>query len=59
VYEQLITNYELRITNSKIPKKNFKVITCHVGNGVSITAIKDGKVIETSMGMTPLEGLMM
>jgi len=36
-----------------------KVITCHIGNGASITAIKDGKVIETSMGMTPLEGVMM
>lgn len=39
--------------------KNFKVITCHIGNGASITAIQDGKVIETSMGMTPLEGVMM
>lgn len=36
-----------------------KVITCHLGNGASITAIKDGKVIETSMGMTPTEGLIM
>lgn len=36
-----------------------KVITCHIGNGASIVAIKDGKVVETSMGMTPLEGVMM
>lgn len=36
-----------------------KVITCHVGNGASITAIQDGKVVETSMGMTPMEGVMM
>ena len=36
-----------------------KVITCHIGNGASIAAVKDGKVIDTSMGLTPLEGLMM
>ncbi|WP_291528478.1 acetate kinase [Bacteroides sp. UBA939] len=36
-----------------------RIITCHIGNGGSITAIKDGKCIDTSMGLTPLEGLMM
>jgi acetate kinase len=36
-----------------------KIITCHIGNGASIAAIKDGKVIDTSMGLTPLEGLVM
>ena len=36
-----------------------KIITCHVGNGGSITAVKDGKSVDTSMGLTPLEGLMM
>ena len=36
-----------------------KIITCHIGNGGSITAIKDGKSIDTSMGLTPVEGLMM
>ncbi len=36
-----------------------KIITCHIGNGASIAAIKDGKVIDTSMGLTPLAGLMM
>lgn len=36
-----------------------KLITCHLGNGASITAIKNGKVVTTSMGFTPLEGLMM
>ncbi len=35
------------------------VITCHLGNGCSIAAVKNGKVIDTSMGLTPLEGLMM
>jgi len=39
--------------------KNLKVITCHLGNGASIAAIKDGKSIETSMGFTPLEGIAM
>ncbi|MBW6513182.1 MAG: acetate kinase [Candidatus Syntrophosphaera sp.] len=36
-----------------------KIITCHLGNGASITAIDGGKSIDTSMGLTPLEGLMM
>ena len=36
-----------------------KIITCHIGNGGSIAAIKDGKCIDTSMGLTPLEGLVM
>ncbi len=36
-----------------------KIISCHLGNGSSITAIKDGKVIDTSMGLTPLDGFMM
>lgn len=36
-----------------------KIITCHIGNGSSITAVKDGKCIDTSMGFTPLEGIMM
>lgn len=39
--------------------KDLKMITCHLGNGSSITAIKDGKVIDTSMGLTPLDGIMM
>ena len=36
-----------------------KIITCHIGNGGSIAAIKDGKCIDTTMGLPPLEGLMM
>lgn len=36
-----------------------KIITCHLGNGASVTAIKDGKSIDTSMGFTPIEGLVM
>ncbi len=38
---------------------SLKIISCHLGNGASMTAIKDGKSIDTSMGLTPLEGLMM
>jgi acetate kinase len=38
---------------------SLKIISCHLGNGASITAIQDGKSIDTSMGLTPLEGLMM
>lgn len=37
----------------------FKLITCHLGNGASLCAIKDGECIDTSMGFTPLEGLVM
>lgn len=40
-------------------KKRSKIITCHIGNGGSIAAVKDGKCIDTTMGLTPLEGLMM
>ncbi|HZK20984.1 MAG TPA: acetate kinase [Oscillospiraceae bacterium] len=40
-------------------KAKSKIITCHLGNGCSITAIVDGKVIDTSMGLTPLDGFMM
>ena len=36
-----------------------KIITCHIGNGSSITAIKDGKCVDTSMGFTPLDGILM
>ena len=39
--------------------KNLKMVTCHIGNGGSITAVLDGKSVDTSMGLTPTEGLMM
>jgi acetate kinase len=39
--------------------KDLKIITCHLGNGASVTAIKGGKSVDTSMGLTPLEGLVM
>ncbi|MBQ9646439.1 MAG: acetate kinase [Prevotella sp.] len=39
--------------------KGKRIITCHIGNGASVAAVKDGCCIDTSMGLTPLEGLMM
>jgi acetate kinase len=41
------------------PLESLKIITCHLGNGASITAVNGGKSVETSMGFTPLEGLAM
>jgi len=42
-----------------VPYEEQKIITCHIGNGASIAAIKNGRSIDTSMGMTPVEGLLM
>ncbi|MDE6805995.1 MAG: acetate/propionate family kinase, partial [Muribaculaceae bacterium] len=42
-----------------LPYEKQRIITCHIGNGASITAIKDGISVDTSMGLTPTEGLMM
>ena len=39
--------------------EDLKIVTCHLGNGSSITAVKGGKVIDTTMGLTPLDGLIM
>jgi len=47
---------------AEILEKNyndFKVVVCHLGNGASISAVKNGECIDTSMGLTPLEGLIM
>jgi acetate kinase len=41
------------------PVEELKIITCHLGNGSSITAVKNGKVLDTSMGFTPHEGMLM
>ena len=40
-------------------RKDLRIVTCHLGNGSSLAAVKDGKCIDTTMGLTPLEGLMM
>lgn len=44
---------------AKIIGKNTKIITCHIGSGASVSAVKDGVCIDTSMGMTPLAGIIM
>ncbi|MGL5032936.1 MAG: acetate/propionate family kinase, partial [Microcystaceae cyanobacterium] len=41
------------------PLDSLKIITCHIGNGASLAAIKNGQSVDTTMGFTPLEGLMM
>lgn len=43
----------------KTPASDLRIISCHLGNGASVCAIKHGKSVDTSMGMTPLEGLVM
>ncbi len=52
---EFIASEVARITG----KKNLRIINCHIGNGASVCAIKNGKCVDTSMGLTPLEGLMM
>ena len=47
------------VESIKKPFDKLKIITCHLGGGSSITAIKDGKAIDTSMGFTPMQGLVM
>lgn len=42
-----------------LDQNNSKIITCHIGNGASISAVQNGKVLDTSMGLTPLAGVMM
>ena len=50
-----VSNEKLKILN----KKDSKISVCHLGNGSSVCAVRDGKSISTSMGLTPLEGLIM
>jgi acetate kinase len=42
-----------------LKKKNAKIVTLHIGNGASLAAVKNGKVVDTTMGLTPLEGIPM
>ncbi len=51
--------YVARRTAELVGKKEFKMINCHLGNGSSLCAIKDGKCQDTSMGLTPLAGVPM
>ncbi len=46
-------------TEKILGKKEYKLIVCHLGNGASVSAVKNGKCVDTSMGLTPLEGLVM
>ena len=46
-------------TAALVGDPNAKIVTCHLGNGASFAAVKDGKCFDTSMGVTPLEGIMM
>lgn len=54
---EFISNQVACVMNKDI--KNLKIITCHIGNGASISAVKNGVAVDTSMGFTPLEGVMM
>jgi len=54
---KFISNRYFEITGQK--REGSRIITCHLGNGSSICAIKDGKCVDTSMGFTPLDGLIM
>ena len=51
--------YITEYMKKKLNKENVNIISCHIGNGASICAIKDGKSFDTSMGLTPLDGLIM
>jgi acetate kinase len=51
--------YVSKIAAEYLENPNAKIITCHLGNGSSMAAVKDGKCFDTTMGFTPLEGLMM
>lgn len=52
-------NYIAKRTEEVFQKKNLKIISCHLGNGGSISAIKDGQCLDTTLGFTPLGGIAM
>ena len=51
--------YITNVMKEKLGRDNVNLIICHVGSGASISAIKEGKCLDTTMGLTPLDGLMM
>ncbi len=51
--------YIAKTISDILGKKDLKIISCHLGSGASVCAIKDGKCVDTSMGFTPLAGVMM
>lgn len=60
-FEQGIKRYGFHGTSHRFVSRELagRIVSCHLGNGASVTAIRDGKAIDTSMGFTPLEGLLM
>lgn len=54
---QFVSQHAAEMLNKDI--KDLKIIVCHLGNGASVTAVQGGKSVDTSMGLTPLEGLLM
>ena len=52
-----VSNRSCELLN--VQQKKQKIITCHLGNGASVTAVKHGKSVDTSMGLTPVEGMIM
>ncbi len=57
ISHQFVSEKASSLLNKDLAKLN--LVTCHLGNGVSITAVRQGKPVDTSMGFTPLEGLVM
>lgn len=51
--------YVSGVVTNLLNKKEARIIVCHLGNGASISAVKNGKVVDTTMGLTPLAGIMM
>ena len=51
--------YVSGVLNNILNKEDSKIVTCHLGNGSSISAVRGGKVVDTSMGFTPLDGILM
>lgn len=58
-FHGLSHQYVTGVMQKELKKDNVNLIICHIGNGASITAVKDGKCIDTSMGFTPNAGIMM
>lgn len=52
-----VSKHAAELINKK--REDLKIVVCHLGNGASVSAVKNGKCIDTSMGLTPLEGLIM
>lgn len=58
ISHQYVSRRAAELIGSEIPAP-LRMVTCHLGNGASLAAVRDGKCVDTTMGFTPLEGLMM